>query len=255
MFADTHTHLYDDAFDNEGDAAVSRAVDAGVTKLVFPDINCRTREAMFALAGRHPGVVFPCLGLHPTDVEEDWRAEMDAIVGYRPPMDIVAIGEIGMDCHWSTETVQWQEEAFRAQLDLSLERGLPVIIHNRDATALILNVLQDYRGRGLRGVFHAFSGSYETFCSIEKCGDFYIGVGGVVTFPKASIAETVRKIPTDRIVTETDSPYLTPVPFRGRRNESAYIPYIVEKIAERKNVDPDAIASATWENAHRLFNI
>ncbi len=255
QYVDTHTHLYDEAYGEDSDAAVARAVGAGVTKMIFPDINGKARDAMFALASRHRGTVFPCLGLHPTDVDENWRDEMDAIMARRTDTDIVAIGETGMDCHWSRDNVDIQEEAFRAQLDLSLERNLPVIIHNRDATELILNVLKDYRGRGLRGVVHAYSGSYETFREFGKYGDFYVGIGGVVTFPKASVAETVRRIPLDRILTETDSPYLTPVPFRGRRNESAYIPYIAEKIALQKGFDIGTVAAAAWDNAHTLFRI
>lgn len=141
------------------------------------------------------------------------------------------------------------------QLDLALELGLPVIVHNRDATELTLRILGDYKGRGLRGVFHAFGGSIETFRQIERLGDWYVGIGGVITFRKASIAETVREIPLERILTETDAPWLTPVPFRGTRNESSYIPYIVEKIAVQKGEDMEKVAETAWKNAHELFRI
>ncbi len=262
MYIDTHTHLYDDAFEGEGDEAVLRAVEAGVTKLIFPDINSHERDAMFDLAAAHPGVVFPCLGLHPTDVQEDWRDEVDSLMNYKEShgiakgsKDIVAIGEIGVDCHWTKEFLDAQKETFRMQLDLAAELDLPVIIHNREATEIILNILEDYKGKGLRGVFHAFSGSYETFRELDKYGDFYVGIGGVVTYPKASIADTVKRIPLERILTETDSPYLTPVPHRGKRNESSYIPFIAGKIAQLKEVDTEEVAHAAWENAHALFDL
>ncbi len=254
-YIDTHTHLYDEAYGEQGDEAVLRAVEAGVTKLIFPDINSKSRDPMFALASRHSDNVFPCLGLHPTDVGEDWKSEIDAVISLKDRPGLTAIGEIGMDCHWTRDYVAEQEQVLRIQLDLALEKGLPVIIHNREATELILNVLEDYRGRGLRGVFHAFSGSYETFNSLDKYGDFYVGIGGVVTFPKASIGETLKRIPLERILTETDSPYLTPVPFRGQRNESSYIPYIVRKIASIKDVSEEAVAEAALDNAHALFGV
>ncbi len=254
-FVDTHTHLYDDAYGDCRDDAVQRAVGEGVVKLVFPDEKSSVRDAMFSLARRHPGTVFPCLGLHPTEIPEDWRGEVDALLNYCPDPPIVAVGETGLDFHFTSDNADIQEEVFRIQLDMALNRDLPIIIHSRDATERLLKILRDYRGRGLRGVLHAFGGSYETFREIERDGDFYVGVGGVVTFKKASIAETVKRIPTDRILTETDSPYLTPVPFRGTRNESAYIPIIAGTIARQKGLDPGTFAEAAWDNAHRLFNL
>ncbi|MCD8312702.1 MAG: TatD family hydrolase, partial [Bacteroidales bacterium] len=187
-FVDTHTHLYDESFEDGCDAAVERAVEAGVVKMILPDTDRSVRDRLFALAGRHPGVAFPCLGLHPTEIPDDWQADLDDLMNYKTELNVVAVGEIGMDLHWSSEKADLQQEVFRIQLDLALERNLPVIIHNRDATKPILDVLRDYRGRGLRGVFHAFGGSYETFREIERIGDFYIGIGGVVTFRNASVA-------------------------------------------------------------------
>ncbi len=254
-FIDTHTHLYDEAYTDGADAAVLRALEAGVRKMILPDIDSSVREAMFSLAARHQGQVFPCIGLHPTEVGENWREEVGAMLMHKGRKDIVAVGEIGMDTYWSTDFIKEQEEVFRLQLDLALEVGLPVIIHNREATDLILKVLADYRGRGLRGVFHAYSGSYETFRELEKAGEWYVGIGGVITFKKASIAETIRKIPLTSIVTETDAPWLTPAPHRGQRNESAYIPFIVEKIAAQKGLGLEETAESIWNNAHRLFNL
>lgn len=255
QFADTHTHLYmSDYGDGCGDA-VRRAVGAGVTRLILPDVSSTSRDDMFRLASEFEGTAYPCIGLHPTELSGDWRHEADELMKYRDRPGIVAVGETGMDCHWNRDNVAVQEEVFRMQLDLALELGLPVIVHNRDATELTLRILGDYKGRGLRGVFHAFGGSIETFRQIERLGDWYVGIGGVITFRKASIAETVREIPLERILTETDAPWLTPVPFRGTRNESSYIPYIVEKIAVQKGEDMEKVAETAWKNAHELFRI
>ncbi len=253
-FIDTHAHLYDEAFASEEDPAIERAGEAGVTKIVFPDIDSQTRETMFSLADRHEGTVFPCLGLHPTSVDAGWQTEMQLLEKYLD-RKIWAIGEIGMDCYWSKEFVGQQKEVFRIQLEMASKMNLPVIIHSRESTELIINVIKDCRGLSLRGVFHAYSGSVETYRELQRLGDWYIGIGGVLTYKKASIAETVSQIPLDRILLETDSPYLTPVPFRGRRNESAYIPHIAARLAELTGRDIEEIAAQTTDNAEKLFGI
>ena len=254
-FVDTHTHLYMSDYGDGCDDAVRRAIDAGVTKMILPDVDSSVRESVFSMASRFPGSAFPCLGLHPTEIPENWKEEVDRMMEYRDRKGIVAIGETGMDFHWVRDNAAIQEEVFRIQLDLALEMDIPVIVHNREATEHTLNILKDYRGRGLRGVFHAYGGSIETFMELQRLGDWYVGIGGVVTFRKASIAETIREIPLDRILTETDAPWLTPVPFRGTRNESSYIPYIAEKIAMQKGTDIETVAVVTSGNAEKLFGI
>lgn len=254
-FVDTHTHLYMSDYGDGCDDAVRRAIDAGVTKMILPDVDSSVRESVFSMASRFPGSAFPCLGLHPTEIPENWKEEVDRMMEYRDRKGIVAIGETGMDFHWARDNAAIQEEVFRIQLDLALEMDIPVIVHNREATEHTLNILKDYRGRGLRGVFHAYGGSIETFMELQRLGDWYVGIGGVVTFRKASIAETIREIPLDRILTETDAPWLTPVPFRGTRNESSYIPYIAEKIAMQKGTDIETVAVVTSGNAEKLFGI
>ena len=254
VFTDTHTHLYDEAFAGEEDLAVERAVAAGVTRMILPDIDSQTRLEMFSLADRHEGVLFPCLGLHPTSVDARWQEEM-MLLERHLDRKIWAVGEIGMDCYWSREFVKEQEEVFRIQLEMAARLSLPVIIHSRESTELILNVLKDCRHLGLRGVFHAFSGSIETFRELQRLGDWYVGIGGVLTYKKASIAETVREIPMERILLETDSPYLTPVPFRGKRNESAYIPHIASRLAELTGRTVEETAEITTDNAQKLFGI
>lgn len=253
-FTDTHTHLYDEAFDGEEDLAVARAVDAGVTRMILPDIDSKTRQPMLDLADRHQGTLFPCIGLHPTSVDALWQEEM-LLMEKHLDRKIWAIGEIGMDCYWSREFIREQEEVLRIQLKTAARMSLPVIIHSRESTELIINILKDCSHLGLRGVFHAFSGSAETFRELQKTGDWYIGIGGVLTYRKASIAETVRQIPLERILLETDSPYLTPVPFRGKRNESSYIPHIATRLAELQGTDISEVAHTTTENARKLFGI
>lgn len=254
QYTDTHTHLYEEAFAGEGetDAAIMRATEAGVTRLVFPDIDSKTRSLMFEVSERHPGTVFPCLGLHPTSVDAHWRKEYEKLEEWAD-RQIYAVGEIGMDCHWSRDYIPEQKEVFKMQLELAHRKNLPVIIHSRESTELIFEVLEQCRHLDLRGVFHAFGGSIETFRRLQKYGCWYAGIGGTVTYRNASIAETVKSIPADRILLETDSPYLTPVPKRGSRNESSYIPYIAAKVASQKGMDPEEVAAITTANAVTLF--
>ncbi len=254
IFTDTHAHLYDEAFKDEEDLAIARAIEAGVTKIVFPDIDSQTRELMFSIADRHEGTVFPCLGLHPTSVDASWETEMEKL-HENVSRKIWAIGEIGMDCYWSREFIKEQETVLKMQLELADRLSLPVIIHSRESTELIINVLKECRHLNIRGVFHAFSGSAETFRELQRLGDWYIGIGGVLTYKKASIAETVKQIPLERILLETDAPYLTPVPHRGKRNESSYIPLIAGFLASQTGRPIEEIAYQTTENARKLFNI
>ena len=254
QFVDTHSHLYDEAYAGEEDLAVERAVGVGVGRMIIPDIDSQTRESMFALASRHPGKLFPTLGLHPTSVNADWKTELEKLQEYRSRR-IWAVGEVGIDCYWSKEFLEEQKTVFRLMLQMAHEMSLPVIIHSRDAGSMILDILKEHRHLDLHGVFHAFSGSLETYREIERLGDWYVGIGGVLTFRKASIAETVRSIPLEKIILETDAPYLTPVPHRGERNESAYIPLIAARLAELKETGIGHVAQQTTLNAEKLFGI
>ena len=257
MLVDTHTHLYDSAFgDAPGqDAAVERAIAASVERMVVPDENSLTRSEVLDLCGRWPGRLFPCAGIHPTEFGDNADREIRSLADFLETRrkEVCAIGECGMDLYWSRDNIREQERVLRAQLDLSLQYSLPLIIHARDAIEPIFRILEDYRGKGLRGVFHAWSGSMESFRSLDKYGEWYVGIGGVVTFRKAAIGENVREIPLERILLETDSPYLTPVPHRGERNESAYIPIIANFVAGKKNVELPLVSEVTGENARRLF--
>ena len=233
---------------------VARGVAAGVTIQLQADVDSRERDRMFALVDRHPGVLRPMLGLYPGSVDKDWRREIDALEAWRD-RGIVAVGEIGLDYHYGADFKAEQQEAFRVQLELAAAWDLPVNIHLREATEDFFAILEDCRHLHLRGNLHAFSGSAETFERLRRLGDWYVGIGGVLTFKKASLAETVKRIPLDRILLETDAPYLTPVPHRGERNESAYIPIIADFLARQKGVSPEEVAETTTANAKRLFSL
>ena len=255
VFIDTHTHCTDEAFPGaEQDLFVERAVAAGVTRMLLADIDTREREDMYAACARHPGVLFPMLGLYPGSVDKDWQKEIDALEAWKGK-GAVAIGEIGLDYHYGADFKEEQKEALRVQFELAAAWNLPVNIHLRDATEDFFKVLDDCKHLGLRGNLHAFSGSIDTFRRIQKYGDWSVGIGGVITFKKASLPETVRQIPLDRILLETDAPYMAPTPLRGQRNESANITIIAAKVAEVKGVDIETVAEITTRNAEKLFAI
>ena len=253
-FIDTHTHNSDEAYGQECDQVIARAVAAGVDTLLQPDIDSRERKAMFDLVRRHPGTLYPMLGLYPGSVREDWRDEIDRMLAWRDE-GIVALGEIGLDYHYNADFAPQQREAFRTQLELAAEMHLPVNIHLREATEDFWKIMDDCAHLHLKGNIHAFGGSIETFRRLQRYGDWRVGIGGIVTFKKASLAQTVKDIPLDRIVLETDCPYMAPVPYRGQRNESSLVPIIAAKIAEIKGTDVAEVAEVTTAAACELFNI
>lgn len=253
-FIDTHTHNSDPAYQDCEDEVILRAEEAGVTALIQADIDSSERERMYSLSARHPGVLYNMLGLYPGSVNGHWRDEIDALLPWRDKGP-VAMGEIGLDYHFGTEFKEEQKEAFRTQLELASEWDLPVNIHLRDATEDFFAIIKDCRHLHLRGNLHAFGGSYETFMRLSGLGDWYVGIGGVVTFKKSRIGEDISRIPLNRILLETDAPYLAPVPHRGERNESSFIPLIAEFIAARKGISTEETARATTANAKQLFAI
>ena len=259
---DTHAHLYEPEFDSDREEAIIRAAREGVEQLLLPAIDSESHERLFALSRRHPEQCIPMMGLHPTSVNNnpDWRKELAQVERYleTPPKGIpafCAVGEIGLDLYWSRDFRQEQTEAFRHQIDLSLRHGLPIAVHTRDAWPETISLIREYRDHGLRGVFHAFSDTIETYRELKECGEFVFGIGGVVTFKKSKLAEVVREMDLRDIVLETDCPYLTPAPHRGERNESAYVRYVCEKVAELKGLTPAQVAAATTANAIRIFHL
>jgi len=256
QFIDTHTHPYDEAFDADRPEVMQRAIDNGVGRWIFPAIDTTSFKAQLSLYEQFPGRAHMGMGLHPTSVAENWKDELQFALDEleNHPERYVAVGEIGLDAYWSRDFMDQQKEVLRTQLEYASEKNLPVIIHERSATEEMLDIMQSFKGR-LTGVFHAFTGSLETYRRIASLGGFKVGIGGVVTFKNAGIAKVVADIPLEEILLETDSPYLTPAPYRGKRNESSYVPIIAAKIAEIKGVDVEKVAQTTTANAEKLFKL
>lgn len=253
-YIDTHVHFYDEAFADDADAAIKRAEDNGVFKMIQADVDSAGRDSMLRISAKHPGVIYSMLGLYPGSVKDNWEEELGLMLD-RFDSAPVAIGEIGLDYHYSAETADLQKLALKEQLRLAAMKKLPVNIHLRDATEDFFAVLEECRHMDLHGNLHAFSGSADTFRRLQKYGTWLVGIGGVITFKNSRLAETVKDIPLEYIVLETDAPYLTPAPHRGERNESAYIPLIAAKIAEAKNIPVEQVAEQTSKNAIQLFSL
>lgn len=254
QFIDTHCHLSDPVFEGDTEAVIAAAIDAGVSKMLQADTCANEREAMLSLCKAHLGVLYPMIGLYPGYVTKEWQTEVDEVYRLASQPDFVAIGEIGLDYHFSTEFKDAQKDALKAQLELASQLGLPVNIHLRDATDDFFDILESCRNLNLRGSLHAFSGSSQTARRIRSYGDWSVGIGGVLTFKNAHIAKELEDIPMEMIMLETDAPYLTPTPFRGTRNDSSRIPLIAAKVAEIKGISIEEVAKVTSANAIRLFD-
>ena len=262
---DTHSHIYAEEFDGDREEALARARAEGVGKLLLPAIDAESDERMFDLARAEAGYCYAMMGLHPTSVNDNprWREELALVEQYlaTPPEGITfcAVGEIGLDYYWSQEFVAQQREAFIEQCRLAARLDLPVAIHTRSAWDDMCDILEAEtaraaeQGRRLRGVLHAFSEGADVYRRLKKCGDWLFGIGGVVTFKKSIVAEAVAEMELEDIILETDCPYLTPVPYRGKRNESAYVAYVCEKVAEIKGVSAAEVGRVTTANARRMF--
>lgn len=257
---DTHSHLYAPEFDEDREQAFQRCLEFGVETLLLPAIDSETYEALFDFCRAHHEHCHPMIGLHPTSINDHpyWRDELEMVErflkeqpeGMQP---FCAVGEIGLDFYWSEDFRKEQIEAFRHQIDLSLEAHLPIAVHTRNAWEETIEVMKDYRGRGVRGVFHAFSAPFEVYKTLREMGDFRFGIGGVVTFKKSGLDTVVKEMPLEDIVLETDCPYLTPVPFRGKRNESSYVRFVCQKIADIKGLTMEEVADKTSSTARQLF--
>ena len=255
MLIDTHCHLYDEAFRDDFEEVLARARAAGVEACVMPGIDRASHEALLAVADALPDFAFPCIGLHPTSVGADWAEELAFVQEHLPDRRWHAIGEIGLDEYWSEDFVKEQMRVFEEQVAMASEAGLPVIIHLREATEDFLRALEDLRGVDFRGVMHAWSGSYELYRRLLGMADFKFGIGGVATYKNAGVAVALEKMSLDDLIVETDCPWLTPVPYRGKRNEPSYVRLVAEKIAQIKNLPLEAVAAATTANARELFKL
>ena len=252
---DSHSHLYSEEFDTDRNAMIARAKEAGIKHVILPNVDSESLPRMLALESDYPNYCHAAMGLHPTSVAENYKDELAIVESELKRRKWIAIGEIGIDLYWDKTFEKQQVEAFRQQIEWALAYDLPIIIHTRASMYKTIEIVKEYRGKGLRGVFHCFSGSAEEAREIMKIGGFLFGIGGVVTFKNAGVAETLKEIPLDYLMLETDAPYLTPTPFRGKRNESAYIPYIATKLSEIYHCTTDEVAEITTRNAKELFRI
>lgn len=252
ILIDTHCHLYLPEFDADRNDMLNRAIDKGVERFYLPSIDSSTINSMLMMEAHCPGRCFPMMGLHPCSVKENFKDEIAIIEQWINKRKFVAVGEIGLDFYWERTFIDQQYEAFTLQMELALKHDMPIVIHSRNAIKECIETVKPFAARGLKGIFHCFGDSLAYARQIIDMG-FYLGIGGVVTYKKSGLAEVIKDIPLNHIVLETDAPYLTPVPFRGKRNESSYIIYVAEKIAEVKGITPDEVASATTKNALALF--
>jgi len=254
QFIDTHTHLYLPEFDSDRDETVNRAVSNGISTLLLPNIDLESVEPMLLTTERYPGICFPMLGLHPTSVKADYASQLAGLESLFTKHNFIAIGEIGIDLYWDKTFLNEQLISFRRQIVFALEHQLPVVIHSRDAFPEVFSVLDEFKGRELKGVFHAFTGSLEDAEKAIGMG-FKLGIGGIVTFKNSGLDKIVKETGPDHIILETDSPYLAPVPYRGKRNESSYICLINQKLAEIFGMREEDVAFITSSNSAVLFNL
>lgn len=254
-FIDTHSHIYLPQFDHDRELMLQRAREAGIDKIFLPNIDLASIPLMHKLCDEHPRMCYPMMGLHPCDVKEGFEtvlAQMQAMFSERK---YIAIGEIGIDLFWDKTTLPMQVDAFMTQIEWAKEMQLPIVIHARDSFDEIFSVLDELNDDRLRGVFHCFTGTNEEARKVIEYGGFMMGIGGVLTYEKSGLDAVLANIPMEYLIVETDSPYLTPKPFRGKRNESAYVTFVASRLAEIKNIPIEEIGSITSENALKMFDL
>jgi len=249
---DTHCHLYGKDFTEDIREVIQRAENEGVQRFYLPAIDSEVIEAMLQMEVDFPGKCFAMMGLHPCSVKEDYEKELELVSEWLKKRSFVAVGEIGLDYYWDKTFVKEQQQAFHRQIEWALHYRLPIVIHSRESMADCIQIVQEHQKGNLGGIFHCFTGTLQEAHKIIDAG-FYLGIGGVVTYKNTHLREVVKDLSLDHIVLETDAPYLTPVPFRGKRNESSYLKYVVEKIAGVKNMPVEEVGRITTENAKKIF--
>lgn len=251
---DSHAHIYSGEFENDRNEAINRSREAGVNRILMPAIDPSTHENMLRLEDEFPGICISMMGLHPCSVRKDYEEELRIAEEYLGKRKFVAVGEIGLDFYWDVSFKDQQYAAFHRQVEWALYYNIPISIHSRNATDECIEVVRQYQPDRLKGVFHCFSGSLEQAEKLISLG-FYLGIGGVLTFKNAGLDKILREIDLAHIILETDAPYLAPVPFRGKRNECSYIPYIAQKLADIKEVPVEIVAQITTANTEKLFGL
>lgn len=252
---DTHAHLYLEDFEKDLDDVVARARSIGVEKVLLPNIDETTVSDLKQTVDKYPSFFIPMMGLHPTNVREDWEQQLEIIYDELSRPGYIAVGEIGIDLYWDKSSKERQVAAFERQLGWSIEKKMPVAIHSREAIPEVIQSIKKIGEKELSGVFHSFGGSMNELKEILELGNFYIGINGVVTFKKSGLDETLKNCGLENIILETDSPYLAPVPYRGKRNEPVYLSEIVKKLSTIYRKTEEEITQITTGNAYRLFNI
>lgn len=253
MLIDTHSHLYLPQFDDDRQAMLERAKSAGVEKILLPNIDSDSIGPMLALCQSHPDLCIPMMGLHPCDVKENFREVLVEMRAHFNTGNYIAVGEIGIDLYWDKTTLAQQIEAFEIQIGWAKELALPIVIHAREAFDEIFAVVDRLHDEHLKGVFHCFTGTADQARKIMEYGNFYMGIGGVLSYEKSGLDAVVKDIPLHYLMLETDSPFLAPKPYRGKRNESAYVKFVAEKLADIKGISLKEVARATSDNADTLF--
>ena len=250
---DTHSHIYAEEFDSDRNEVILRAQKADVTKIILPNVDSESLPRMLQLESEYPGYCFAAIGLHPTSVKENYAEELAIVKKELERREYIAIGEIGIDLYWDKSFLKEQIHVFAQQIEWALEYNLPVIIHVRDSFRETMQVLEQFRGKGLKGVFHSFTGTIDQAMEIIEFGGFYIGINGIVTFKNSGLDAVVQQIDPRYLLLETDAPYLTPAPFRGKRNESEYLTLVATKLANTLNMNFNQLTKITTENAYKLF--
>ncbi|MCU0322430.1 MAG: TatD family hydrolase [Chitinophagaceae bacterium] len=249
---DTHCHLYLPEFDVDRDNVIHRAQQIGVQKFYLPGIDSEVIDNMLLMEEQYPSICFPMMGLHPCSVKENYLHELSIVEHWLKKRRFVAIGEIGLDFYWDKTFAIQQQEAFEQQMQWALDYEVPIVIHTREAMQATIDCVKPFAAKGLKGIFHCYTGSYESAKEIINM-NFLLGIGGVITYKNAGLADVIKKIEVQHIVLETDAPYLTPVPFRGKRNESSYLQYVMQAIAQAKSISLEEVATITTQNAQQLF--
>ena len=252
---DTHSHIYGSEFADDVEQVIARARAVGVERILLPNINAESIEPMLALCRQHPGYLFPMMGLHPTDLTPDYRQVLDQMERLlaEPGHPYVAVGEVGLDYYWDKSLYAEQQLAFRRQVEWAVAYRLPLMIHSRAAHRELVDILNEYRGCGLTGVFHCFGGSLDEARELLSFEGFVLGIGGVATYKKSTLPQVLPHVPLERIVLETDAPYLAPVPHRGQRNESAFLAETLRAVADIYKVEPCEVEKCTNDTVKRIF--